>query len=108
LAGRKGSAGVHGDSASGDRRSAEDGKMELKQVQIQRQAPESLNDLVLELADLFLDYHLNRPDEIARVMVMLNQYESFYGIAGKIFLDEFLSAIEEDAKQRGYSLEGNT
>jgi len=82
--------------------------MELKQIQVQRQEPETLQDLIIQLADLFLDYNLNNPAEIARVMVMLNQYESFYGIAGKIFLDEFLSAIEEDAKQRGYSLEGNT
>jgi hypothetical protein len=76
-----------------------------RQIQIQRQEPESLSDLVLELADLFLDYHLSKPDEIARIMGMLRKWDPFPEITGEVFLMNFIETIEEDAETRGYSLE---
>ena len=82
--------------------------MKLVQAQIQTQAqmPELLSNLVLELADLFLDYNLSRQSEIIQAMELLKRYESFPMNAGEIFLNGFRVAIEEDAEQRGYSLEG--
>lgn len=79
--------------------------MNLLQTQIQEQVPKSLENMMVVMADLFLDYYANHTSEIVQATALLRRYESFPELIGQAFLSGFRAAVEEDAGKRGYELD---
>lgn len=76
-----------------------------EQAQVMRARYPELSNIIYEMVDLYVDYHMAKRQQIARVFLLLGKYESFPAMVGEAFIRIVQESIEQDARERGYSLE---